>query len=381
MGLYVLKYRYGRLLEPLSAALAWLHPDVLSYLATAVAIATGACYLGAADRSGLLLLAIGLTGLRMTLNTLDGAIAIRRGDLSLKGEVVNALPDRYSDVFVVVGIALCPLCRPLWGILGLSSMLLVSYAGMLGKALGVDWQHHGPMGKVERLVCLMVFSLIQFFRLRGGSAAWTVLGWSVTPLECCMVLFVVLGQVTVLDRVRGMLRQIARAEWRKAPGRGGLPGRVLVAYDSVTGNTRKVAVAIAECLQADLERVTAVRDPEGYDLVVIGSPTISGGPTEKVMRFLRDHPGLRSYAAFVTYGAPGWGPISARKCFAVLARTVGTAPLATFACKGFHARFKTYRGRPDDRDLLMAFLFGIKLARTVGRRSWTTNRSAGRSCG
>ena len=162
MGLYLLKYPARKLLDPLARALGWVHPDVLSYLATALTVGTGACYLFAADRAGLLLWAVGGTLLRMALNTLDGVIAIRRGNLSLKGEIVNALPDRYSDILLVAGIALSPLCRPLWGLAGLASMLLVSYTGMLGKALGVDWQHQGPLGKVERLIAVMVFSLIQF---------------------------------------------------------------------------------------------------------------------------------------------------------------------------------------------------------------------------
>ena len=38
MGLYVLKYPYRRMLLPLSRALRWVHPDVLSYLATAVTL-------------------------------------------------------------------------------------------------------------------------------------------------------------------------------------------------------------------------------------------------------------------------------------------------------------------------------------------------------
>ena len=122
----------------------------------------------------------------MTLNTLDGTIAIQRGDLSLKGEIVNALPDRYSDVLHVGGIALSPLCRPAFGLLGLSSMLLVSYTGMLGKAVGGSWQHHGPLGQVERLICIIIFSLLQFLLLRTGVAAWAVFGWSLTPLECCL---------------------------------------------------------------------------------------------------------------------------------------------------------------------------------------------------
>lgn len=385
MGLYVLKYSYRRLLGPVATALRRVHPDVLSYLATVVAAATAACYYGAADRPGLLVAAVGLGLLRMTLNTLDGMLALQRGNLSAKGEVVNALPDRYSDVLLVMGIALSPLCRPAWGLLALASMLLVSYTGMLGKAAGADWQHHGPMGKVERLICLMAFSLVQYFVLRAGGRAWMILGRAVTPLECGLILMAALGQVTVWKRTRGMLRQIARLEWRRAGAGRPIPARVLVVYDSRTGNTEKVAGAIAECLQADLRRADDLPDARGYDLVVIGSPVLRGRPSPAVMRFLRDNHRLARYAAFVTYGAPVWGPISARKALAVAAGALGAPPIATFACKGRHARFHTYGNHPNGDDLLSAFLFGIQVAKRAqraagpGRTSWALRASGSRS--
>lgn len=93
MRLYALKYPARRLLLPVSRTLGRVHPDAISYLATAITIPAAFCYVYAADSPALLLWAIGLTLLRMTLNTLDGMIAIRRGNLSLKGEIVNALPD------------------------------------------------------------------------------------------------------------------------------------------------------------------------------------------------------------------------------------------------------------------------------------------------
>jgi phosphatidylglycerophosphate synthase len=358
-----------------------VHPDVLSYLATGVSLGTAFCYVRAADRPWLLLAAIGLILLRMTLNTLDGVIAIRRGSLSLKGEIVNALPDRFSDVFLIGGIALSPLCGTAWGLLGLSAMLLVSYTGVLGRALGVEWQHHGPLGKVERLVMVMAFSLAQFFALRAGWRAWTVLGVSLTPLDCCMLAFTVLGPVTVYRRTRGMLRQIARLEWRRDGGCRPARGGVLVAYDSVTGNTEKVAGAIADSLGADLRRVEDIADAGGYKLVVIGSPTLGGRPSRKVLGFLRANPALPDCAAFVTYGAPVWGPISARRAFACFASAAGKAPVATFACKGRHAKIHTYSSHPNEDDLLSAFLFGISLARKHLREPWTTRNSPNRSSG
>jgi phosphatidylglycerophosphate synthase len=333
-----------------------------------VTAGTALCYAGASSRPGLLLWAVGLTLLRMTLNTMDGVIAIARGSLSLKGEIVNALPDRYSDFLLLGGLALSPLCGPVYGLLGLSSMFLVSYAGMLGKALGVEWQHHGPLGKVERLILVMIFSLVQYVQICRGTETLALFGLTLTPLQWCMVLFVGLGQVAVFNRVKGMLRQIRKREW---PGRSAryLGGRrVLVTCDSQTGNTGRVAAAIAEALRADLVAVEDVEDLDGYHLVVLGTPNIRGKPSGKVLRFLEEHPDLSRYAVFVTYGMPLWGPVSTRMCFSRIRELAGKAPLATFACKGRHVKYKTYKGRPNEDDLLSAYLFGVRLARVVSEQ-------------
>ena len=367
MGLYLLKFPARSVLLPLSRRLAAVHPDVLSYLATALTVGAAACYVFAVDAPALLLAAVALTLLRMGLNTVDGLLAIGRGRTSLIGEIVNALPDRYSDVLLVGGMALSSLCRPAIGLAGLAAMLLASYAGMLGKAVGVDWQHHGPMGKVERLICVMVFSLLQYALLAGGRTAWSIGGASVTPLECCLLLFVVLGQVAVFNRTRGAVRQITRLEWPASRG-GRLAGRrVLVAYDSATGNTAAVARQIADSLQADLKRVDDVDRVDDYELVIVGSPTISSGPTEKVRRFLAAHRPVL-YAGFVTYGAPVIGPRMARKALAQFRDAAEIEPLATCAIRGKHVRLpKLTAGRPNDDDLLSAYLFGVKLAKRLWR--------------
>ena len=62
----------------------------------------------------------------MTLNTLDGVVAIQKGDDSkIHGEIINALPDRYGDIFIVGGILLSLICNDVIGLLGLATMFLV----------------------------------------------------------------------------------------------------------------------------------------------------------------------------------------------------------------------------------------------------------------
>lgn len=367
MDMYLLKFPYRKILQPIAARLSWLNPDILSYTAVVIAAVTGWCFYKAADSSVLLIVAILLTFLRMTLNTLDGVIAIRRGNLSLRGEVVNALPDRYSDIFVVAGIALSPLCRTWLGMAALATMFLVSYTGMLGKALNVQWQHHGPMGKVERLSIVMIAALVQFFVLpHHQTVHW--IGITATPMEWSMAVMVVLGQYTVLRRLRGQLREIRQKEAleRLAPNRN--EQCVLVLYDSMTGNTRQVAEQIACGLGCTAKHLSDAGSIEGYNLVVLGSPNIRKHPTAAVQKF-QESAGARphSLAVFATYGLPVWGQISAPMCLRRMAAAWKMKPIARFSCPGFHRKYGTYRRRPNEQDLLSAFLFGLKLSEKLKR--------------
>jgi archaetidylinositol phosphate synthase len=365
--LYKLKFSYRRILIPFIEKLKWIHPDIVSYAAVIVAAATGFCFYQAKSMPSLLIVAIILTLLRMTLNTLDGLIAINRGNLSLKGEIVNALPDRYSDIFIMIGIALSPLCNIWLGIGALCSVLLVSYTGMLGKAVGVSWQHQGPAGKVERLIILMVFALFQFILLPERSD-FTIFGITATPVEWAAGLIIVLGQYSVLRRVRGQVKEINIKEAQEHIQNNFNEDKAIVIYDSVTGNTRKVAEHIAMGITCSAKSVFDVKDISKYNLVVLGTPNIRKCPTHAIQQFQKSieiRPPLVAY--FVTYGLPLWGRITGTRCLKFMAGTWNVKQNKLFLCPGFHKKYKTYKKRPNDSDLNNAFLFGYKLSKTLSQ--------------
>lgn len=362
MDMYLLKFPYRKILLPLAKKLKFIDPDIISYAATAVAFLTMLCYL-LADKNPILLIAsVILTLTRMTFNTIDGVIAIERGNLRLKGEIVNALPDRYSDIFILAGIALCPFCTPTLGIIGLSTMFLVSYTGMMGKALGVEWQHHGPLGKVERLILIMIFSLLQYFSLTGKIASPLIYGHSLTYFELCMIVFAILGQITVLNRLKGQLRQINKLEWQKYRE---LNKKTVVIYDSLTGNTKKVAGEIADSLETKCinAKDALSLDFSTYDLVVFATPNLGRKRTTTAMQTLLERkPAIKSYALAVTSGMPLYRLISTPRCVKYFVEKLGKKPIETINIKGYHSIAKTYAGRPNQNDLLDAYLFGTKVA-------------------
>jgi archaetidylinositol phosphate synthase len=371
VDLYLLKFPYRKILTPLAKKLRWLDPDIVSYAAVVVAAGTGWCFYKAAESPNLLLIAIFLTLLRMTLNTIDGVMAIQRGKHTLTGEIVNALPDRYSDIFVVGGIALSSLCRDWLGLVALATVFLVSYTGMLGKAIGVAWQHQGPMGKVERLITIMVFALFQFFLLPEPQFV-TIAGITVTPMEMAMGLFVVLGQYSVLRRLKGQIREINHKEEERGQAIG---ARAVVIYDSSTGNTRQVAIEIAKGIGCTAKQVSEVDDIKDYHLVVLGSPNWRKCPTKAMQKF-QDAISARPpfLAAFATFGLPVWGHLTTPVCLRYMARKWNMKAVAQFICPGYHQKYKTYKGRPRQKDLKKAYRFGLKLARKLDQEQMRQSR-------
>lgn len=367
MGLYYLKFPFRKILLPLAKKLRWLNPDWLGYLATIVALGTMFCYLNAQDRPWLLLLSIALTLFRMTLNTIDGVIALERGNLRLRGQIVNALPDRYSDIFILLGIGLSPLCAPPWGMLGLASVFLVSYTGMLGKAIGGTWQIQGPLGKVERLVFIMVFSLLQYLQLTGDID--DIYGW--TYFECLMILFVVLSQVTVYNRLRGQLKECAKSDWIKYRI---LDKKSIVVYDSMTGNTEIAANEIAAALGCDCNKASGPGSPDWnefnwseYDLVVFATPNLRKKPIASIQKIIESSPSINQYALVITSGMPVWSVVSGWLLQRFFIRTLGKRPTAVINIKGFHAKYHTFAGHPNEGDLLNAYVWAIKLYNRLRR--------------
>jgi flavodoxin I len=68
--------------------------------------------------------------------------------------------------------------------------------------------------------------------------------------------------------------------------------KALVIYDSVYGNTEKVAQAIAAVLECEARRVAAVTPEQlaGLDVLLVGSPTQAFQPLKPVKAFLKGIP-------------------------------------------------------------------------------------------
>lgn len=360
MGLYQTKFWFRNTFAGWTKYLIKIDPDLLSYLAVVVSAGTGICLFYFPYNANLLIAAFVLILLRMALNTFDGMIAIAQNKKTLLGEIVNALPDRVSDVLVLLGLVLCPATHTVLGIIAVAAVLLISYTGMLGKAVGVSWQHQGPAGKVDRLVALLVAILAQYLIHLEIIPVSSQAGQGATAINALFVWYIIAAPITIIKRLNGMIGEIQDKERKPIPVKG------VVIYDSRTGNTEKVAHVIAEYLGFDMFPVKqAPADLSAYEFLVLGSLNIRAQTTPPVKDFIgRIQPPLQC-ALFTTFGMPVWGPISSIILFRETARLLsdkGCVCRAKFMCPGYHVKFKTYPRRPDQNDLKAAKAFARNIA-------------------
>jgi flavodoxin len=118
---------------------------------------------------------------------------------------------------------------------------------------------------------------------------------------------------------------------------GGADVKVLVAYMSSTGNTKKIAEAIHGALTDDKEikPISEVNEIAGYDISFLGFPTHGYGPDKKTResleRLCKDG---RKVALFVTHAAPEGEPEVAEWMAKFKQAAAGAEIVGLFNCQG-----------------------------------------------
>lgn len=121
--------------------------------------------------------------------------------------------------------------------------------------------------------------------------------------------------------------------------------KVLVAYMSQTGNTKKIAEAIYDAIPQpkEIKRVEDVTSLEGYDLSFLGFPIHGYGPDKKARAFLETRVKDRAIALFVTHMAPEGTPLLQEWIQKFRDAAVGANIIGIFDCQGQVSRLiKTF---------------------------------------
>jgi phosphatidylglycerophosphate synthase len=167
------------------------------------ALAAAICFLKSGQVSWLLVIGPLFCYLRLWFNMLDGMVAVAAAKASLRGEILNDLPDRISDVIIFAGVAHSGLMHPIAGYWAAIFAVLTAYVGLFGQALGLQREFSGSMSKPWRMVALHVgawatFASEQFNRGTVQSIAhFTIFDWTclVVIAGCIQTIFVRLRRI------------------------------------------------------------------------------------------------------------------------------------------------------------------------------------------
>jgi phosphatidylglycerophosphate synthase len=178
-----------------------IHPDAISYLSILAAAVAAICFWKAGEIRWFLIVAPLFCYLRLWFNMLDGMVAVAAGKASRRGEILNDLPDRVSDVIIFGGVAHSGLMNPIFGYWAAIAALLTAYVGLFGQALGVQREFGGIMSKPWRMVALHIGAWLEFLSCRSFSG-FTILDWT-----CVIVIAGCVQTIVVrLKRITGALQ-------------------------------------------------------------------------------------------------------------------------------------------------------------------------------
>jgi len=194
MSLDSLRPYAEKILKPLANILsrAGVTPDATSVLSLIFAAGAGVLYtISCGDRT--LALAAGvLVLLNGIADAMDGEIARIAGTDGIRGDFLDHVIDRYADVFIICGIFFGEYIDWRIGVAAIVGTLLTSYLGTQAQAVGLGRHYGGILGRADRLVLIMLASLLYFlypYEIYGA----TSLGWSI-------VLIAVASNLTTLQR-------------------------------------------------------------------------------------------------------------------------------------------------------------------------------------
>lgn len=180
-----------------------IHPDTISYLSIVAAALAALCFWKSSEYVWLLIVGPGFCYLRLWFNMLDGMVALASGKASWRGEILNDLPDRISDILIFVGVAHSGLGSPFPAYWAALMAVATAYVGMFGQAVGVQREFSGVMSKPWRMVTLHAgawIALAMFWWNDGDFqlGRWTVLDWT--------CLLIIAGCVqTIIIRLRRIM--------------------------------------------------------------------------------------------------------------------------------------------------------------------------------
>ncbi|MEM2969907.1 MAG: CDP-alcohol phosphatidyltransferase family protein [Candidatus Bathyarchaeia archaeon] len=187
--------------EAAAAHRAGLTPNMISGIGVVLGLASGIFYWQAGQfmenqerylyyivSAIVLLLASGYC------DALDGTLARLYGKTTVAGGFIDSLLDRYVEAAVYCGLIIGGLCNVFWGLLALIGSLLTSYARARSEAANVPMETIGIVERAERLIIIILASILSVVRLE--------------ILQLAIVLLAIITNLTVAQRAYYFIRRV-----------------------------------------------------------------------------------------------------------------------------------------------------------------------------
>ncbi len=176
-----------------------IHPDAISYLSVLAALVAASCFWNSERYRWLLIIGPLFCYLRLWFNMLDGMVAVAAGKASRRGEILNDLPDRISDIIIFVGLAHSGLMNPFIGYWAAIFALLTRLCWLVWPSAGRStrvWRNYVQTvahGRAYHWRMAYVFSATDI-----SSATFTILDWTclVVIAGCVQTIVVRLKRIT-----------------------------------------------------------------------------------------------------------------------------------------------------------------------------------------
>src|ERR1700688_863887 len=174
-----------------------VHPYAVSYLSILAALGAAICFWESGETPWLLIVAPLFCYLRLWFNMLDGMVAVAASKASPRGEILNDLPDRVSDIVIFAGVAHSGLMNPFIGYWAAIFAVLTAYVGLFGQAVGVQREFGGMMSKPWRMVALHLGAWLTYAYRSYGESIQSLGGFTILDWTCLIVIAGCLQTVVV----------------------------------------------------------------------------------------------------------------------------------------------------------------------------------------
>jgi phosphatidylglycerophosphate synthase len=180
--------------------------DAVSFASVVAAAIAGLMFWQSGRWPWLLLVAPLFCFIRLWLNMLDGMVAVAAKSASKRGEIVNEVPDRLSDILIFVGVA-----HSGWGHVAPAyaaalGAVMTAYIGVTGQAVAGKREYGGWMSKPWRMVVLALGAWVSFALFASGPRL--LANDTVKPFDVACVIIIVGCIETCFVRLRATLRRL-----------------------------------------------------------------------------------------------------------------------------------------------------------------------------